>query len=164
MDGDEVIRVLSALRDAGIAAGITGGWGVDALLGRETRPHEDVDLGIDTTAVDNAIRVLAGLGYELVEDQRPFRLELHGTRGRVDLHPIEWHADGSGVQTGFGDATFAYPKGSLSAPGVIAGQPVHCGTPELQIVFHLGYEPKERDRRDMAALADAFGLILPVPY
>ena len=38
MDATEVLRVLDALDGAGIEAGVTGGWGIDALLRRETRP------------------------------------------------------------------------------------------------------------------------------
>ena len=37
MAGAEVLRVLDALEAAGVRAGITGGWGIDALLRRETR-------------------------------------------------------------------------------------------------------------------------------
>jgi len=36
--------------------------------------------------------------------------------------------------------------------------------PELPLAFHERYEPREHDRRDMAALASAFGLLLPPPY
>ena len=46
MSGAEVLRVLDALDGAGIRTGITGGWGVDALLRRQTRPHTDLDLGV----------------------------------------------------------------------------------------------------------------------
>ena len=42
MGGTEVLRVLDALETAGIRAGITGGWGIDALLRRETRAHGDL--------------------------------------------------------------------------------------------------------------------------
>lgn len=156
--------MLDALRAASVAAGITGGWGIDALLGRVTRAHSDLDLGVDADLVDLAILALAPLGYRLAVDQRPARLELQADAGRVDLHPIVFRPDGSGVQIGFDGQTFIYPPGSLAARGRIGGREVACGTPELQLTFHVGYEPSERDRRDLAALAEAFELELPAPY
>jgi lincosamide nucleotidyltransferase A/C/D/E len=164
VDGSEVLRVLEALGEGGVAAGISGGWGVDALLGRQTRPHDDVDLGIDASRLDLAVSLLAPLGYDVTADQRPARVELHAASGRVDLHPIVWRPDGSGIQQGFGDERFAYPPGSLSASGRIDGRAVRCATPELQVLFHSQYEPGDRDRRDMSALAERFGLVLPAPY
>jgi lincosamide nucleotidyltransferase A/C/D/E len=58
VDAPEVLRVLDALDTAGIRVGITGGWGIDALLRRRIRPHGDVDLGIATDAVDGAVEAL----------------------------------------------------------------------------------------------------------
>lgn len=164
MSGREVIRVIDRLETSGIPAGLTGGWGIDALLGHQTRPHRDVDLGIAASQVDRAIEALTAIGYSLVVDERPARIELAGRRGRVDLHPIDWDRDGAGTQVGFDGRTFSYPPGSLAAVGTIDGHAVRCGTPELQIAFHVGYEPTDTDRQDMAALADSFGVSLPEPY
>lgn len=155
---------MTTLQSGGVTAGISGGWGIDALLGRQTRPHGDADLGIDANHLDLAISLLTGIGYVVATDQRPARVELSAESGRVDLHPIVWRDDGSGLQTGFGSERFAYPPGSLSAPGRIDGASVPCATPELQLLFHSHYEPREHDRRDMAALAERFELPLPPAY
>jgi lincosamide nucleotidyltransferase A/C/D/E len=167
MTADAVIAVIDALDGAGVRAGITGGWGIDALLRRETRSHGDLDLGIDREDVPTAIEALGRVGYRVEEDQRPARVELAGPDGRVDLHPIVYGADGAegaGRQTGFDGQTFDYPPGSLEAVGVIGGREVRCGTPDLQLLFHAGYAPRDHDRRDMAALAERFGLPLPEAY
>ena len=164
MDAAEVLRVLDALDAAGIRSGITGGWGIDALLRRETRPHGDVDLGLATEAVDGAVAALAPLGYVVAVDKRPARVVLTRDLGQVDLHPVAWQASGAGVQTGLDGETFDYPAGSLDAEGEIGGRTVRCGTPELQVAFHRHYEPRDHDRHDMAALAEAFDLSLPPPY
>jgi aminoglycoside-2''-adenylyltransferase len=164
MTAGAVIEVIEALDGAGIAAGVTGGWGVDALLGRETRPRGDVDLGIDADVVEPAIDALTTLGYRLEVDERPGRVKLVAPDGAVDLHPIRWDAGGNGRQVGLNGQVFDYPAGSLAAAGVIGGRRVRCGTPELQLAFHRGYAPREHDRRDMQALADAFGLLLPESY
>ena len=164
MDASEVLRVLDALDRAGVRAGVTGGWGIDALLRRQTREHGDVDLGVPSEGIDTAIEALATLGYAITGDERPAKIVLVGGGGEVDLHPIVMLPSGAGVQTGFDGQTFEYPPGSLEAEGVIGGRIVRCGTPELQMTFHRGYEPREHDRRDMAALAEAFRLTLEPPY
>jgi lincosamide nucleotidyltransferase A/C/D/E len=164
MDAAEVVRVIDALDAAGIRSGITGGWGIDALLRRETRAHGDVDLGIASETVEGAIDALAPLGYVLAVDERPARVVMTSDLGQVDLHPIVWQDAGAGVQTGLDGETFDYPPGSLDAEGEIGGRKVRCGTPELQVAFHRRYEPRDHDRRDMAALAEAFDLSLPPPY
>ena len=164
MTAGAVLEVLDALEAAGVRAGITGGWGVDALLRRETRPHGDVDLGIGEETVTSAIDALARLGYVVELDQRPARVKLTGPNGRADLHPIAWDADGAGRQTGLEGEVFDYPPGSLDAIGVIDGREVRCGTPALQLTFHSHYAPRDHDRRDMEALAAAFDLQLPQSY
>jgi len=164
VDAAEVVRVLDALDAAGVGWGITGGWGIDALLRRETRSHADLDLGIASEAVDDAIDALEPLGYVLVRDERPARAVLTSEFGQVDLHPIVWQPSGDGVQTGLEGETFDYPAGSLDAEGEIAGRAVRCGTPELQLAFHSHYVPREHDRRDMVALAAEFDLSLPAAY
>ena len=164
MQADEVLRVLDALDAAGIRAGITGGWGIDALLRRETRPHGDVDLGVGAEDVDRAIEGLRPLGYAVTLDERPARVVLECAGGRVDLHPIVWEASGAGVQTGLAGEVYEYPEGSLDAEGLIAGRIVRCATPDLQVAFHAHYDPRDHDRQDMAALAERFGLLLPPGY
>ena len=164
VEATEVLRVLAVLDAAGIRGGLTGGWGVDALLRRQTRAHGDVDLGVPAEAIDSAIDALRGIGYAVTLDQRPARLVLVSDKGQVDLHPIAWGPTGTGTQTGFDGETFEYPPGSLDAEGLIAGQLVRCGTPSLQLTFHERYVPRDHDRADMAALAEQFGLHLPPAY
>ena len=43
MDADDVLRVIDRLASADIRVWVDGGWGVDALLGRQTRRHHDLD-------------------------------------------------------------------------------------------------------------------------
>ena len=42
MDSAEVVALYTELETKGIATWLDGGWGVDALLGRQTRSHADV--------------------------------------------------------------------------------------------------------------------------
>ncbi len=164
MAAEDVVDVVDRLNAAGVEASLAGGWAIDALLGRTTREHGDLDLAVDARDVDRAIEALEAAGLRIEVDERPARLALGDGRRAVDLHPVRWDADGTGRQsTGTGDE-FIYPARSTDARGWIGGREVRCLTPELLVTFHLGYEPRDIDRRDMAALAAHYGLELPDPY
>jgi lincosamide nucleotidyltransferase A/C/D/E len=164
MPAEAVVAVLDALDDADIEVAVAGGWAIDALLARETRDHDDLDLALDAADVDRATAALTGLGLAVVADELPGRLVLGDGVRSVDLHPVVRDPSGTGRQTSRDGEVFAYPPGSTDAAGVIGGRRVRCLTPELLVTFHLGYEPRAVDRADMAALAEAFDLELPAPY
>src|ERR671933_382365 len=107
----QVIRVLDALDSAGIPAWLEGGWGVDALVGRQTRRHRDVDVDIDAAQEGVALDVLHALGYQIWVDWRPNRVELvAGSRGFVDLHPLLVDRDGSARQPGLHGEVYDFPR------------------------------------------------------
>jgi lincosamide nucleotidyltransferase A/C/D/E len=164
ISADEVVDVLDRLAAAGIEASVAGGWAVDALLGRVTREHGDLDLAVDTADIDRAIEALEALGLEIEVDERPARLAMGDGRRSVDLHPVRWGADGTGRQAGMHGDEFIYPPGSTDARGRIGEREVRCLTPELLVTLHAGYEPRDIDRADMAALADRYGLDLLAAY
>ena len=152
MDADEAVAVVRSLESAGIRYVVSGGWGIDALLGRQTRHHADIDIGVDVARLEDALGVLGERGYRLTLDQRPARLELRAPRRRtVDLHPITWDAAGNGRQRGLGDEAFDYPAGAI-ADGRIAGEPVTCISAALQRNFHSTGALRPRDRADLRAL------------
>ena len=45
----DVLELLDVLENHGIAVWLSGGWGVDALRGRQTREHADLDITISAT-------------------------------------------------------------------------------------------------------------------
>jgi len=57
---DEVLRVARCLRRSSIGFWLDRGWGVDALLGEETRPHDDLDLVVREADVLRLRDVLEG--------------------------------------------------------------------------------------------------------
>src|SRR6266536_3316854 len=63
-----VVEVVRELERGGVVVWVDGGWGIDALLGRETRPHADLDLVIDRDQLPRARLLLGGLGFEDVPD------------------------------------------------------------------------------------------------
>ncbi|HEU4738995.1 MAG TPA: hypothetical protein VFS54_07925, partial [Solirubrobacterales bacterium] len=62
---ERVIETLLALDLAGVAVIVIGGWGIDALLGRQLRSHSDLDLIVDQRQFDRAPGALRGLGFTL---------------------------------------------------------------------------------------------------
>jgi len=63
MPAERVHETLDALSSAHVEAWCMGGWGVDALLGEQSRDHRDLDLIVDLDDVDWALAALARLGY-----------------------------------------------------------------------------------------------------
>ncbi|MET8154394.1 nucleotidyltransferase domain-containing protein [Actinoplanes sp. NPDC049668] len=151
MTADEVHTVLDALASVGCRAWISGGWGVDALVGRQTRAHRDLDLAIPADGEGAALDVLGRLGYVIETDWRPVRVEVAGPRGRVDLHPLTFDEAGDGLQAGLDGAVFRWPRADFTS-GVIGGRRVDCISVGRQLLFHGGYEPRDVDRADLALL------------
>jgi len=164
MHADQVLEVLARLQAAGVRPWIGGGWGIDALIGEQTRPHDDLDLAIDTRDQAHTIQTLQQAGFGIVEDHRPTRLVMRTRTGtEVDLHPVDFTHPGPGVQLVPGGKPFLYPTDAFTS-GRIAGQPVACLSAVQQVRFHLGYPPQDKDYHDMRLLHDRLGLTIRPPY
>jgi lincosamide nucleotidyltransferase A/C/D/E len=152
MSAPEVHAVLEALTAAGCAAWIGGGWGVDALVGYQTRGHRDLDLAVDADQEAAALVALGKLGYIIETDWRPVRVEVVAAgRGRVDVHPVTFDEMGDGRQAHLDGGFFLYPAGCFTI-GTIAGRGVNCLTIAQQLRFHSGYQPRDIDHADLALL------------
>ena len=151
MQLSEVFRVLTALDDAGVGVWLEGGWGVDALVGKQTRPHRDLDLDIDASNDRLALHVLTELGYEIETDWRPNRIELIAAAGWVDLHPLLFDPDGSARQPALDGGIHTFPKAYFDS-GTLAGRPVGCFSVEAQLRFHSGYDLRPVDTHDLRQL------------
>jgi lincosamide nucleotidyltransferase A/C/D/E len=165
MGSDDATEILDRLAARGIEVWVDGGSGVDALLGEQTRAHDDLDLVIargDCPAVQDA---LEPPGFEQatdIEPGLPARLAVRdpGDR-RVDINPVVFDQAGDGWQELPAGSWGQYPADGLGGVGTIAGRPVRCLAPELQVRHHLGYEPDADDHHDMHRLAERFWLELP---
>ena len=149
---EEVLTVLAALSAAGCRYWLEGGWGVDALVGHQTRAHRDVDVDLDGRGEAAALAALARLGYAVETDWRPNRVELAAPgRGRVDLHPLDVAADGSARQAALDGGTHVFDP-SWFVVGSLGGVPVPCVSAAAQRLFHTGYALREVDVHDLALL------------
>jgi lincosamide nucleotidyltransferase A/C/D/E len=159
MTADDVLSVLTLLRRAKADVWVGGGWGIDALVGEQTRDHRDLDLMHRQDQETAALTVLSEAGFRETLNWRPIRFVLAAEDGReIDLHPLVFADDGSAVQASpEPERPFTYPS-SCFVTGTIHGTPVPCLSAEQQVYFHQGYEPSERDRHDMAQLRRVFGI------
>ncbi|WP_174501747.1 nucleotidyltransferase domain-containing protein [Streptacidiphilus neutrinimicus] len=159
MTADGVLSVLALLQAAGADVWVGGGWGIDALVGRQTREHRDLDLMHRLDQEPGVVAALAAAGFVETLGARPVRFVVADQAGReIDLHPLVFAEDGSAVQASPDpERPFRYPA-SCFVTGVVAGAVVPCLSAEQQVYFHQGYEPSDRDRHDMAQLRRAFGV------
>jgi lincosamide nucleotidyltransferase A/C/D/E len=89
MTSTDVCGLCGRLRARGIEIWIDGGWGVDALLERQTRPHGDLDIVIQQKDVPKLRRLLGAEGYRDAsrDDTSPWNFVLGDDQGReVDVH------------------------------------------------------------------------------
>jgi len=162
----DVIDFYRAVTQLGIAVWIDGGWGVDALLGEQTRPHKDLDIVIQQKDVATLRELLHAQSYREIklEDDRPWNFVLGDENGReIDVHVIVLDDKGNGIY-GPPKKGEMYPAASLTGTGTIQRQAVRCISPEWIVKFHSGYDLKDKDFRDVSALCKKFGIDLPPVY
>jgi lincosamide nucleotidyltransferase A/C/D/E len=161
---DAVLRLLRFLAGRSIDVWIGGGWGIDALVGSQSRDHQDLDVSIRAEDEPKVMQLLTEQGFEIVTDWRPTRVALvHPEFGELDVHPIHFEPDGSAWLPDLDGGRFVYPATAFTA-GRIDDTRVPCISADLQLTFHLGYEPGRKDVADMATLADAGLIDVPEGY
>jgi len=155
----DIVCLYTELQDSGITIWIDGGWGVDALLGQQTRPHADLDIAILQKDVPKLIELLGRRGFKEVKRDNKWNFVLGNRHGhKIDVHAFILDAQGN-VEKGI-----KYPSGSLTGTGKIEGHPVRCISADYMVKFHCGYQVKEKDFRDVSALCEKFALDLPEEY
>ena len=161
MTAEDAAAIIKMLEKNGIEVYVDGGWGVDALLGAQTRKHADLDIALPHRYVLKLCELLEPLGYVDVprEDTRDCNFVLGDGDGRlIDVHSYEFDEEGNNV---FG---VAYEPRHLTGSGEINGYPVKCIPPEVMVEFHTGYDTDEVDYLDTKALCERFGIPLPAIY
>jgi lincosamide nucleotidyltransferase A/C/D/E len=148
-----VVELMDMFGAAEVRGWLAGGWGVDALLGRQTRPHCDIDLviGDDDESYEQVTRILAGEGFRFTGTHHDPRIAIpwchmwrHDAGQKVEVVPVPldkppFAADGGGI-------------GHAFAVGSIDGHPVPCLSAKLQLFLHTGYPQRKIDEHDVALL------------
>lgn len=162
MQCEDVIELYQELTGAGIEIWIDGGWAVDVVVGRQTRPHDDLDIAVEARSVEDLRKVLALRGYDETPSSNASRWNFvvaDETGRRIDIHVVV--LDESLGVLGEPLDGIAYPAGALTGEGILAGVAIRCVHPDFMLQFKTSYPPRAVDRQDVAVLCALLGK--PVP-
>jgi lincosamide nucleotidyltransferase A/C/D/E len=161
MDAPTAADLVRFLEQNGLEVYVDGGWAVDALLGEQTRPHDDLDIALPHKQVPSLRTLLATRGFseQLRDDTWECNFVLADEPGcRVDVHSYTLDAAGNNVHG------VPYIGEHLKGRGSIHGYPVRCIAPEWLVKFHTGYELDDNDYHDVRLLCERFGIAMPGEY
>ena len=153
-----VLEIVELLESHGIEVWLDGGWGVDALLGKQSRPHGDLDIALRHKDVPRLRTLLEARGYRDMprEGTTDWNFVLGDDHGhQVDVHSFTLGAAGKHV---YG---IEYPANSLTGIGSLNGRAVKCIAAEHMARFRTGFEFRETDIHDVQALHKRFGIPIP---
>jgi lincosamide nucleotidyltransferase A/C/D/E len=172
VSAQDVVRIYQLLLDSDIQIWLSGGWGIDALLGVQTRPHKDLDVIMLLDDVVRARELLSRDGYGLKELWSENRWDvdaagvetatafvLQDAEGReFDAHAMRLDAQGNGIPAWAEAEGFIFSLQDLAGEGCVAGHAVKCLSPAAQVLCHTGYELPEEHVRDMKLVQRVFGV------
>jgi lincosamide nucleotidyltransferase A/C/D/E len=166
MTAADVLEILEWLGAASADVWLDGGWGVDALVGKQTREHKDLDLIVRDVHESRMREALARHGFMQVEGGVPQSFVLADERGReVDVHPVRFDAQGDGHPLSEDGEPIRHSADAFAATGSVSGYRVACLSAEAQMSNHpWGYEPGDTDVHDMRLLHTAWETPLLGPY
>lgn len=166
MTAEDVLDFYQELEKLKIPIWLDGGWGVDALLERQTRLHQDLDIIIQQKDVEVVQRFLTERKYHLVprDDTTDLNFHLSDDHGHeIDFTVIWFDEEGNGIY-GPKENGEMNPADSFKGRGTINDYPVQCVSPEFAVQFHTGYEKRDIDRQDVLALCQKFDISVPDEY
>ncbi len=161
MTAENAVEIVRLFDQNHIELYVDGGWAVDAVLGKQTRFHADLDIAIQHKDVPQVRALLEAIGFREIprDDSWECNFVLEDDRGcQIDIHSYTFDSAGNHV---YG---VAYPFDSLTGNGSINGYPVKCISPEWLVKFHTGYQLDENDYHDVKLLCQHFGLAVPAEY
>lgn len=122
-----VLIAMAALEAGGVEVALMGGWGADALVGEQLRPHHDLDLIVNRDHLDKALMALYAVGFvEWFREGSPSSFgDLELENGVVVRDPAMRVVDLHSMR-------FDSPRPTLTE-GTIGGRRVTCMSAELQI-------------------------------
>jgi lincosamide nucleotidyltransferase A/C/D/E len=153
MNAKTVVELVKFLIADHIDVVVDGGWGVDALLGEQTRPHNDLDIAIPHKDVPKLRKLLAEKGFAEMsrDDSRDCNFVLEDeSKNQIDVHSYTFDEHGNNI---YG---VEYLPEHLTGKGIINDYQVKCIAPEWAVKFHTGYDLNENDLRMSKRYAKKF--------
>jgi len=159
--GTDVADLIALLDQHGVEVHVDGGWAVDAVLGQQTRRHDDLDIALPHAQVPRLRALLEARGFreQRRDDSWECNFVLVDEAGRrLDVH--SYTLDAAGLNVG----GVTYSGEHLTGRGVVGGYSVRCISPEWLVKFHTGYELDDNDWHDVRLLCERFQIPLPDEY
>lgn len=167
MTAGAVVQVYQEMLAKGVTLWLDGGWGVDALLEKQTRNHGDLDIVIQKKDVATLTGYLVDKGYWQIRrgDTTAHNFMFGNADAQfIDFHVIELAENGDGIY-GPKEAGVFFPADSLTGEGRVNELTVRCIAPEWVVKFHnSGYPLRDKDVHDVLAVCQKFGLPVPTEY
>ena len=163
MKAVEVIDIYRGLEERGLKIWIDGGWAVDALLGVQTRDHQDLDLAVERSDMYSLKEYFRDLGFSEIQrdEDKMWDMVLIDKRGReIEVHAFDLDTHGNIVIQNYWNG---YSTDSLGGIGKIEGYKVRCVSLDQIVKTHNKTKRtlKETDVLDMKALKDRFSVVFP---
>lgn len=161
MTSTEVVELYKALGNLAIKIWIDGGWAVDALLGKQTRTHNDLDIAIEWKDAPSLREILEARGYKQIREDSRWNFVMGDEAGReIDVHAFVYDDSGNVVEG------IMYPAESLTGSGTIDGFNVSCISPKYMVEFLTPWVFKHPGKYLAAvpAIAEKFEIPIPAEY
>lgn len=143
MPPEEAIAIIDLLEKEGLSPVLDGGWAVDAIAGKQTRMHQDIDFLVDIKSGTSLRALFESMGFvsHPEETEMPHRLVVVNVPRRlmIDFHLVTFHEDGSATfkitnyKEGVPSYEYTYSKEGISGVGTIDGISVRCITLNEQV-------------------------------
>jgi len=159
----EVLRVTTRLDAAEARYWLGGGWGLDSLLGFQSRIHHDLDLILSDydESLPGVRDALQAVGYRTISTDRagawlPRRTTfLNGHDQIIEVLGVDWDmVDAAWKMLKGGDflAETKEARRRFFATGSLLDRPIPVLSREAQALFHTGYRHKPKDERNIERL------------
>jgi lincosamide nucleotidyltransferase A/C/D/E len=161
MDAATAVSLIQFLEENGLDFYVDGGWAVDALLGEQTRHHDDLDIALRHSQVNSLRKLLAARGFCDLPRADSWECNFvlaDDSDNRIDVHSFTLDEAGNNI---FG---IAYVGRDLTGRGSIHGHVVRCICPASLVKFHTGYAVDGDDYHDVRLLCEKFGVEIPPDY
>ena len=168
----ELVLVVESLESQGLSYWLAGGWGVDALVQRQTRRHKDIDIIIEDFELNEpkVRQTFLALGFHhITMDQggvwMPWRSNFEDRAGhRIELLAIDWTylkdvftlAGKSSASSNNVSSAEDLAREVLTV-GMLKDRQIPCLTYEAQLLFHTGFPLETAAHIDLSVLRAELG-------
>lgn len=177
MSAEAAVKILSDLEDLNIKVILDGGWGIDALLEEETRPHKDLDFLVEKKNLEELKEYLAANQFTQTDNfNKWWHMSFENTTHIIDIHVIEFDEVGKAIYGPKERDDFPlagiFPAYALKGKGTIGNKAVCCLTAEYRVLCqtrtllnlmpdNFRHQPDKHDYLDLEKICNKFDIKMP---